>query len=245
MNIVVNMKKLLVVSLLLLSHIQLLHAKIVILSDSKIQGRLNILNGASAECVMHHFYTDSGWIRIEGEVGRNGIDGLYYKKRNGIIREVLVAESKWNKAVLGRSGKNKLIRQMSKQWVLHTLERLSKYKPLPEYQSIKKLVMHDQYRARLFRLFPRGTEKVQIQVFHIKNKGFNDYDIKLQQTLPAISLNMPKNRFEHKVVKHYNLCRNKYLQKYFPMLDQKDREILLQDNYLQKKDIKDLLSKKE
>lgn len=54
---------------------------------------------------MHKFYTNSGWIKIEGEVGRNGIDGLYYQKKNGVIREVLVAESKWNKSRLGKSGK--------------------------------------------------------------------------------------------------------------------------------------------
>jgi hypothetical protein len=45
------------------------------ITDNQIQGRLNIVNGYSAECVMHKFYTNSGWIQIEGEVGRNGIDG--------------------------------------------------------------------------------------------------------------------------------------------------------------------------
>lgn len=83
------------------------------LSSSKVQGRLNIVNGYSAECVMHKFYTSSGWTKIEGEVGRNGIDGLYCKKKNGTIHEVLVAESKWNKSRLGKSGKNKLTKQMS------------------------------------------------------------------------------------------------------------------------------------
>ena len=39
------------------------------ISDSKIQGRLNIVNGASAECVMHFFYKKSGWVKIEGEIG--------------------------------------------------------------------------------------------------------------------------------------------------------------------------------
>ena len=77
-------------------------------TDNQIQGRLNIINGASAECVMHHFYTNSGWIQIKGEIGRNGIDGLYYKKKNGSIKEILVAESKWNKSRLGRSGKIRL-----------------------------------------------------------------------------------------------------------------------------------------
>ena len=66
------------------------------MKDSKIQGRLNIVNGYSSECLMHEFYTSTGWKQIEGEIGRNGIDGLYYKTKNGQIREVLVAESKWN-----------------------------------------------------------------------------------------------------------------------------------------------------
>ena len=34
-------------------------------SDNKIQGRLNIINGASAECVMHQFYTQSSWVQIK------------------------------------------------------------------------------------------------------------------------------------------------------------------------------------
>ncbi|NOR56837.1 MAG: hypothetical protein GQ531_11620 [Sulfurovum sp.] len=83
------------------------------LSPNIIQGRLNILNGYATECVMHKFYSNTGWTQIEGEVGRNGIDGLYYKKKNVIIGEVLVAESKWNTARLGRSGENKYLKQMS------------------------------------------------------------------------------------------------------------------------------------
>ena len=111
-------------------------------TDNQIQGRLNIINGASAECVMHHFYTNSGWIQIEGEIGRNGIDGLYYKKKNGSIKEVLVAESKWNKSRLGRSGKNKAVLQMSQEWVLRTMNKLIKYHPTMPYQSIRKLIEH-------------------------------------------------------------------------------------------------------
>ena len=88
------------------------------LSNSVIQGRLNILNGTATECVMHDFYMKTGWIKIEGEVGRSGIDGLYYKMKNGVIREVLVAESKWNTSRLGKSGKNKLVKQMSQAWVI-------------------------------------------------------------------------------------------------------------------------------
>lgn len=210
-------------------------------SNNKIQGRLNLVNGASAECVMHAFYRASGWVQIEGEVGRNGIDGLYYKKKNGIIREVLVAESKWNKANLGKSGKKRLIRQMSKTWILKTLERLQQYRPLPEYPQIRKLVEHDQYRARLFRLFPREKGKIQIQIFQIKNKGIHNLDIKLLRSLPAISMDESKNSFEKAVLYAYNRCRAKYLRHYFPMLDELEIDHLLGINYLRKENIRLLI----
>jgi hypothetical protein len=213
-------------------------------TDSIIQGRLNIVNGYSAECVMHKLYTNSGWTRIEGQVGRNGIDGLYYKKHNGIIKEVLVAESKWNKSKLGKSGKNKLINQMSQQWVWGTLQKLQKYKPMPEYASIKKLVKNDQYRARLFRMYPKGSDKVQIHIFEIKNKGSSSYDIKILNKLKPITMGKPKNRFQEGILSAYNDCRSEALHKYFPMLSDNDISILLVDNYLQKNDVKPLIKLK-
>ena len=212
-------------------------------TSSQIQGRLNIVNGYAAECVMHKFYTSSGWIQVEGEVGRNGIDGLYFKKKHGTIREVLVAESKWNKSKLGRSGKNKLLKQMSQQWVLRTLSRLQKYHQIPEYPSITKLVQNRQYRARLFRMFPRGKDKIQIQIFRIKNKGSNDYNIKIEQKLPAMTIGNPKNSFEHMLLNAYDQCRTEALHKYFPTLSDGEIVKLMKDNYLQKIDLKPLYSK--
>jgi len=208
------------------------------LSDGKIQGRLNVLNGYATECVMHKFYTNTGWKQIEGEVGRNGIDGLYYKTKNGVIQEVLVAESKWNKSRLGRSGKNKLVKQMSQEWVLRTLDRLQRYRNLPEYQSIKKLVEHGAYRARLFKMFPVGKDKLQIVIYKIKNKGSASYKTFIESTLKPIRINDPKNSFETMIVNAYNSCRREALNKYFPMLDSAAVEVLLLDNYLQKEDIK-------
>ena len=212
-------------------------------TDAQIQGRLNIVNGYAAECVMHKFYTDTGWIQIEGEVGRNGIDGLYFKKKHGTIREVLVAESKWNKARLGKSGKNKLVKQMSKEWVLRTLSRLQKYQPLPEYKIIKKLVLNDQYRARLFRMFPRSQNKVQIQIYKIKNKGDKHFDLVIDSKLPIITIGKPKNQFEAKILNSYNQCRTEALHKYFPTLNDAEILELMNDNYLQKNDLIPLYSK--
>ena len=152
---------------------------------------------------------------------------------------MLITESR-----LGKSGKHKLIKQMSKVWVLRTLQRLRKYKPIPEYVMIEKLVQNDQYRARLFRMFPRGKDKVQIHIYKIKNKGSNDYDLKIEQKLDAITMNKPKNSFQAKILNTYNQCRTKALNKYFPMLREKDICMLLNDNYLQKKDLVPLLLKK-
>jgi len=145
-------------------------------SDNKIQGRLNIINGASSECVMHQFYTQSGWVQVEGEIGRNGIDGLYYKKKNGVIKDVLVAESKWNTSRLGRSGKNKAVKQMSKEWVLRTMDKLVKKLDTPTYRTLREFIFHDQYRARLFRLKPKSKNGIQISIYKIKNKGLKAFD---------------------------------------------------------------------
>ncbi len=211
------------------------------LSDNKIQARLNILNGNSSECLMHKFYTNSKWIKIEGEIGRNGIDGLYYKTKNNIIKEVLVSESKWNKSRLGRSGKNKLLIQMSQKWIIKALNRLQKYKPLPQYKVIKKLVENNQYRARLFKVLPRDEDKIQIIIYRLKNKGVNKYDKIIESKLKPIVLNAPKNSFERGMVQAYNECKVKALNKYFPSITNKYITLLLKDNYIKKDDIKPFL----
>ncbi|MCB4764140.1 MAG: hypothetical protein LGB78_09650 [Sulfurovum sp.] len=92
---------------------------------------------------MYQFYTQSGWVQVEGEIGRNGIDGLYYKKKNGVIKDVLVAESKWNTSRLGRSGKNKAVKQMSKEWVLRTMNKLIHKMPSTIYFTLKSFIEHD------------------------------------------------------------------------------------------------------
>jgi len=201
------------------------------------KGSLNIINGASAECVMHRFYKNSGWRQIEGEVGRNGIDGLYYKKKHDVIREVLVAESKWNTSRLGLSGKGKTVKQMSQEWVIRTLKRLQKYKPIPEYTSILKLVKNGQYRARLFRLKPVGTESIQIIIYKIKNKGLKSFDKIKERQLKPININYPTNSFEKGIIDAYNECRTQYLHRYLPDIPESKVRQLMRDNYIQPEDI--------
>jgi len=233
------MKKLLLLLILILItnlySINLTHVKD--LSKRQIQSKLNIVNGYATECVMNHFYTTTGWIRIEGEVGRNGIDGLYYKLDHGNIKEILVAESKWNKSRLGRSGKGKLLKQMSKKWVLKTLDRLIKYKPLPKYQTIKKLIQNNQYRARLFRLAPRGKDKVFITIHRLKNKGDNDFSKIIESNLKPMKMGNPRNSFERKILEEYNECRKHGLNKYLPSVTEVQVDHLLMDNYIKADDV--------
>ena len=213
---------------------------IIQLTDGQIQGKLNIVNGASAECVMHNFFVTSDWMQIEGEIGRNGIDGLYIKKEDEIVKEVLVAESKWNSGSLGKSGVNKLIKQMSKDWILNTLNKLRDKNSDMDYKQIEKLVKNDQYRARLFKLIPK-EDKLQILLYKLTNKGSNNFEMNKYNTIDNIDINKPKNTFEQILVTSYNDCRKTALVKYFPMLSSSDIEKLLLDNHLQKRDIKSVL----
>ena len=209
--------------------------------DTLIQGRLNIVNGASAECVMHQFYIQSGWVQVEGEIGRSGIDGLYYKKKNGIIKDILVAESKWNTSRLGRSGKNKAVKQMSKEWVLHTMNKLIKKRHSNTYIILKRFIENDQYRARLFRLKPKGNSQIQITIHKIKNKGLRAFTKIKDTQLPPMNINKPKNSFEIRMIKAYNDCRKQQLNKYLEVLTDREIITLLTDNYIQKKDVKRIL----
>jgi len=225
---------------ILLVVVNISHAKNY-LTNTQIQPRLNIINGASTECVMHHFYTNSGWTQIKGEIGRNGIDGLYYKKKNNTIKEVLVAESKWNTSRLGFSGKNKTVKQMSKEWVLRTMDKLVKKMDSATYRTLRKLISYDQYRARLFKLKPVGKSSIQITIYKIKNKGLKAFDEIKDIQLRPIDINAPESNFEKGIVKAYNDCRRKYLRKYMDGLSDGQIDVLLRDNTIQKVDIEKLL----
>ncbi len=127
---------------------------------------------------------------------------------------------------------------MSQEWVLRTLRRLQKHKPLPEYDSIKKMVQNNQYRARLFSMFPVGNDKIQIYIYKIKNKGMKSFNTFIESKLPHITITEPANSFEQSILESYNMCRAEALRKYFPMLNDHSIKGLLRDNYLQKRDIK-------
>ena len=66
-------------------------------------------------------YQPDKWEKINGQIGRTGFDGLYVRRKNGVIRKVFINESKYGYSKLGttRAGK-----QMSKQWSIKKVDEL-------------------------------------------------------------------------------------------------------------------------
>jgi hypothetical protein len=190
---------------------------------------------------MHKFYKNSGWTQIKGQIGRGGIDGLYYKEKDNVIKEILVSESKWNKSNLGFSGEKKTIKQMSQKWVLGAMDKLIKKMGNDTYSTLKYLISNNQYRARLFRLKPKGDQYIQISIYKIKNKGLDTFSTIKDSQLRPIDINFPKNKFEMEILSAYNECRTQYLHKYLDFLTDSEIAILLKDNYIKKSDVKNVL----
>src|SRR5690606_6040493 len=77
-----------------------LHTEIVKRDPTLGWVQANHAVGALSERVMHRFFTSSGWEALPGEIGRQGIDGLFVKRRGKVIPDVLVVESKYNSSTL-------------------------------------------------------------------------------------------------------------------------------------------------
>lgn len=154
--------------------------------------QLNKYNGDVTEGVMKNYFKNSGWTQIEGEIGVNGIDGLFIKRdQNGDIKELLFAESKYNNSQLGYIDKNdhtKKARQMSKDALDKQLRNLIKKVEndikiatgkekvkleslLKDYFIIKNKIEIDDYRARLFNLKPLGDNKFKITIDALEQNG--------------------------------------------------------------------------
>lgn len=118
------------------------------LSPTAVNHKVGELN----ERVMNAYYTSSGWRQLPGEVGRNGIDGLFVKyRRDGSIRDVLVSESKYNFSPLGNTQHG---RQMSQQWTLRKIDNLYRTTRDPRYLEVRRFVEQGAHRNILWRLMP-------------------------------------------------------------------------------------------
>ena len=131
---------------------------------------------------------------------------------------------------------------MSQEWVLRTMNKLIRKMPSNTYTALKQFIKNDQYRARIFRLEPKPNNSIQITIHKIKNKGLKAFDKIKDTQLSPIVINAPKNSFEKRVVKAYNSCRKRYLNKYLGVLTDDEVSFLLKDNYIQKSDVKRILN---
>lgn len=100
------------------------------------EAQINKLKGDIAENLMDAYFLKNGWKKLEVEVGRNGIDGLYVKfDKEGNITQVMVVESKYGTSQLGETQSGT---QMSKEWLLKKLDDLiQKNHDNPHYKQIK------------------------------------------------------------------------------------------------------------
>ena len=174
------------------------------------EAQLKHVKGEISEGMMDKYFTNSGWKKIEGEVGRNGIDGLYVRGDHGHLK-VLFSESKYNTSQLGETLHGK---QMSQQWLEKKIDDLIKANPNNiEYKEISELIQKGEYRSRLWQLKDEG-QKLGIEVSDIEQIGKQGIAIKdipgkenLKINSPMykeIDLQNPADVYAKKIAEQYN-----------------------------------------
>lgn len=188
-----------------------LHQKIAYKFPQISIGKLNQVVGTINENLMNRYFTSSGWTKIEGEIGRNGIDGLFIKKNNeGIIKEVLIVESKYNKSGLQDTEYGQ---QMTKQWIIKKIEDLKlKYPDNNNYKQIGKFIDNDIYRSMLWNLKVEN-ENLIFDLTKLNDKNGKIEKINLvggekfkinQSNNSFINIHQPENEFQKKIVSWYD-----------------------------------------
>ena len=180
--------------------------------NKAVQG---MFNGDVTENIMHDYFKKSGWSQLEGNVGRNGIDGLYVKRKNGVISNVLFVESKYNTSKLAKLTDGS--QQMSKQWLLKKLDNLivnskkNSNKSFQEYKTILEFVKYDQYKSRLWNLIPKGDGKYLIEVKGIVSDGLLKIKLKALMAQDNYKINgtiidtlNPKTPYMEKMAQNIN-----------------------------------------
>jgi len=166
--------------------------------------------GAINENIMHKYFHSRGWQQIEGEVGRNGIDGLYIKKNSqGVIVDILVVESKYNKSGLQHTQHGK---QMSTEWVLKKLDVLkNKYPNNKDYLVIEKYVQNDSYRSMLWNMKIKDDSLlISLKKVHDKQGVVITENLKGSEKMKinyannrSINLNNPETAFHQEITNWY------------------------------------------
>lgn len=182
------------------------------------EGQINIIKGKIFEQFMDEYFKNSGWTKIEGEIGRNGIDGLYVRRdKNGELK-VLIVESKYNTSKLSDTQHGK---QMSQEWINKKLEDLINKNPDNElYKEIYEKVQEGKYRTRMFTGKEMGGN-LEVSIKNIDNCTGNEIKIedlkgneKYKISGSKIDLNNPENNYQEKMADIYNKIKEKTVEEH-------------------------------
>ena len=186
-----------------------LHAQILLKNPTLSLSQLNHYVGKINENIMTKYFQSTGWTKIEGEVGRNGIDGLFVKKSNGVIKDVLVVESKYNKSTLKETAHGQ---QMTQEWVVKKVNNLiKKYPNNDEYREIKRFIDNDTYRSLLWKLKVDDNKLIiSLQKIHDKEGRVVTSNLQGSSKMKInyagnqeIDLKNPQNDFHKKIISWY------------------------------------------
>lgn len=173
------------------------------------------IKGNISEKLMDWYFQDiiaGEWEKLEGEVGCNGIDGLYVKRdKNGNIKQVLICESKYNTSQLGETNNGT---QMSKEWIQAKLDALQKANlDNKDYATIKEMVNEDKYRARIFRLKEiDGELKIEIAKVDSNGREVVVTELSGEKNNISIDLQKPVSEFQSKVADAYENIVDQQIQ---------------------------------
>ncbi|MGL1890588.1 MAG: hypothetical protein OCD02_03130 [Spirochaetaceae bacterium] len=178
---------------------------------------MNKTHGNMLEAVSDARFTGKGrYGKRIGEVGSNGIDGLYSKNHSsGYTKEILITESKFGKDNNLRITKNGDL-QMSKNWILLKHDELiasteKKFKSnkisekmynklIREYKESKYFVQNDVYKAKILKGdFIDGKLKVKIESLKGVETTIESFDIPFSK-LEAVKLDENTNKIREKVL---------------------------------------------
>jgi hypothetical protein len=185
-----------------------LHAQVLLRRPDLNPALVNHAVGDISEQVMITHFEVSGWIRLEGQVGRGGIDGLFIKRtKDGAVRDVLIVESKYNTSALKPTNHGT---QMSRDWVLKKLEDLSSRHPdNRDYPVVSRHVEQGIYRSRLWSMNVQdGSMKIELTRIHSKNDVVELVDSgadRVPQPTASISIASPEGERDRAIVRRYRL----------------------------------------
>ncbi len=184
-----------------------LHREVMLRQPGRNLTQANHTVGHISEQVMLRHFESTGWQRIEGQMGRGGIDGLFVKRNaEGAVREVLVVESKYNTGALAQTDHGQ---QMSRNWVDRKLAQLRERQPDDAtYRKVEDLINGGHYRARLWTLRVENGE-IRIDLQRVRSANYkvdeliDDPGTRVLVPPPVIRIAAPKDSFEKTIVDAY------------------------------------------